>query len=331
MDEQDPREMDFERLGEGDVAEAYLQVLAGDGLPPVVRIDQDPFRIGRQTDNHLRLGDNRISRHHARIRRQGNRFLIEDARSLNGTYVDGVPVEGSHLLAPGEILQIGSYLFGFRLGTPESEEVVEGGTMIVSASAVAALDDVEALLQETRLSAAYALAAALDVRDPYTGSHADTVSRYSVAIAREMGLSRDRVAVIGLGALLHDIGKIGIPDHILRKEGPLTDEEWRTMRDHPALGKAILARMSGMEEILPVAFSHQERLDGRGYPSGIKGSEIPIGARITAAADAYHAMVSHRPYSQGRGKQATMEELQRCVGTHFDPEVIAAFIRVLSR
>lgn len=144
-----------------------------------------------------------------------------------------------------------------------------------------------------------------------------------------MGLSKAEVDRVAIGGLLHDVGKIGVPDSVLGKEGGLDSEEWGVIRQHPLLGKTILEQAPELQDVVPLVLHHQERYDGTGYPSGLEAEDIPLGARIIAAADAYHAIRSHRPYRSGRTHSETLPELIRCSGSQLDPKVVQALIRVL--
>jgi diguanylate cyclase (GGDEF)-like protein/putative nucleotidyltransferase with HDIG domain len=175
------------------------------------------------------------------------------------------------------------------------------------------------------------LAAAVDVRDRYTHSHSRVVSELSAAIARALGMDREEVSRVRIGALLHDVGKIGIPDAILTKEGPLTQEEWGIIRQHPVLGKTIVEQSPELTDVVPMVLHHQERYDGSGYPAGLAGEQIPVAARIIAVADAYHAIRSHRPYRSGRTHREAVDELSRCAGNQFDPHVVGAMLRTLEK
>jgi putative nucleotidyltransferase with HDIG domain len=172
------------------------------------------------------------------------------------------------------------------------------------------------------------LAQALDHRDTSTADHSQTVSRYGGLIARELELEEaltDRVQVAGI---LHDIGKIGLPDAILGKRGPLSDPERAEMRRHPEIGAEML-RSEELADVRAWVVAHHERTDGKGYPLGLSGEEIPLPARILAVADAYEAMTSDRPYRMAIAKQSARAELLRCAGTQFDPRVVAAFLAAL--
>jgi response regulator RpfG family c-di-GMP phosphodiesterase len=187
-----------------------------------------------------------------------------------------------------------------------------------------ALGDLEATYGTTL----WALVAALDAREHEVSNHSQRVVRYSLAIARRMGLSEGEFATLGRGALLHDIGKIGISDGILLKPGKLTDEEWVEMRRHPQIGFDILKAIPFLGGPAEIVLSHQERFDGRGYPRGLAGEAIPLGARIFAIADTYDAMTSDRPYRKRNTPEAAQAEVRRCSGTQFDPRCAEAFLAI---
>jgi putative nucleotidyltransferase with HDIG domain len=173
-----------------------------------------------------------------------------------------------------------------------------------------------------------ALSSALDVRDTETEGHARRVVRYMELIAEGLDVPIEQYASLRRGALLHDIGKIGVPDHILRKPGPLTENEWYTMKTHPDLGAKIIANIPFLEEVAVIIRAHHERWDGLGYPEGHAGERIPLGARIFAVADSFDAMTSDRPYRRGRELEAALSEIARCSGAQFDPQVVNAFLAV---
>lgn len=173
-----------------------------------------------------------------------------------------------------------------------------------------------------------ALSTALDSRDTETVGHSQRVVSYVSAIAGQLGLIDDELPGLLNGALLHDVGKIGVPDAILRKQGPLTMDEWAIMRRHPEDGYRMLRHIGFLSNALPVVLHHHERYDGTGYPDGLTGEEIPLAARIFAVADAFDAMTSQRPYRRAHSVESARLELRRCSGTQFDPEVVDAFVRV---
>jgi len=182
----------------------------------------------------------------------------------------------------------------------------------------------EAETRAAYLGTIRALAAALDARDPYTAGHSERVSQTSVVIARQMQLPEAEVAIIRLGALLHDIGKIGLADDILQKAEPLSADEYDQIKRHPALGARILRQVSFLEPHLPIVELHHERPDGHGYPFGLRGDDIPRAARIVHVADAFDAMTSARAYRPPRPPAAAMAELHLYAGTQFDPECVRA-------
>ena len=173
-----------------------------------------------------------------------------------------------------------------------------------------------------------ALVAALDAREHETSDHSQRVVRYTMAIARRMGIAGEQVDRIARGALLHDIGKIGVPDSILLKAGPLTPSEWIEMRKHPEIGHQILQSIGFLAEPAEIVLAHQERWDGGGYPRGMRGPQIPLGARIFAIADTLDAMTSDRPYRRGVSYDEARAEIARCSGTQFDPACVDAFLAV---
>jgi putative nucleotidyltransferase with HDIG domain len=188
---------------------------------------------------------------------------------------------------------------------------------------------------ETQTHEAYtgsirALAAALDARDPYTAGHSERVSMLSVAIARVLALSAEAVNVIRLGALLHDIGKIGIPDAVLLKAGPLSPTEFDIIKQHPVVGARILRTVPFLIPHIPIVELHHERPDGLGYPYGLRGDDIPMAARIVHVADAYDAITTKRAYRSARPPGNALRELRRCAGTEYHAEVIEALAAALS-
>jgi putative nucleotidyltransferase with HDIG domain len=189
----------------------------------------------------------------------------------------------------------------------------------------------EAETQSAYLGAIRALAAALDARDPYTAGHSERVSALSVLIARQLALSEAEVDIIRLGALLHDIGKIGVADHILRKPGALSADEFEQIRRHPGLGARILRKVPFLEPHLAIVELHHERPDGKGYPFGLLGDNIPLDARIVHVADAFDAMTSARAYRPARAASVALVELQRYSGTQFDPASVDALREALAQ
>jgi putative nucleotidyltransferase with HDIG domain len=193
------------------------------------------------------------------------------------------------------------------------------------ASVAAAEADTEAAYT----GAIRALATALDARDAYTAGHSERVSVLSVAIGRHLKLTADDLEVIRLGALLHDIGKIGVPDNVLMKPGKLTDTEFQTIKQHPVLGARILQSVPFLSRHLAIVELHHERPDGRGYPRGLRGDDIPLAARVVHVADAYDAMTTARAYRGARPSVDALQELWRCAGTEFHAEIVGALASAL--
>jgi putative nucleotidyltransferase with HDIG domain len=173
-----------------------------------------------------------------------------------------------------------------------------------------------------------ALGDALDLKDAETEGHSKRVTAFTIAIARAMGLSGERIRIIARGAFLHDIGKMAIPDAILRKPGSLTPEETAIMREHCYRGYQMLRKIPFLSEASDIVYAHQERYDGTGYPRGLKGDEIPLGARIFSVADTLDAITSDRPYRAAQTVAAAREEVLRYSGTQFDPEVVRVFMQM---
>jgi putative nucleotidyltransferase with HDIG domain len=173
-----------------------------------------------------------------------------------------------------------------------------------------------------------ALGDALDLKDAETEGHSKRVTAFTMAIARAMELPQDRRDIIARGAFLHDIGKMAIPDAILRKPGRLTPEEQMKMREHAFLGYQMLRKIPFLQEAANIVYSHQERYDGSGYPRGLKGDQIPLGARIFAVADTFDAITSDRPYRAAQSIPAARREIQKYAGRQFDPQVVETFMSI---
>jgi len=173
-----------------------------------------------------------------------------------------------------------------------------------------------------------ALAAALDAREHETQAHSQRVREYASTLAERLGVQGDELINVGRGALLHDVGKIGVPDSVLLKPSHLTPEEWIQMKQHPQVGYEILRRIKFLASAAEIVLTHQERWDGEGYPNGLVGTEIPLGARIFGVVDTLDAMTSDRPYRRALSFAAAREEVRRCSGTQFDPKVAKAFLSI---
>jgi putative nucleotidyltransferase with HDIG domain len=199
------------------------------------------------------------------------------------------------------------------------EEMVEERT--------AKLQQAYRFLKKSYLDSVKVLTEAIDAKDPYTRGHSDRVKRMSLAIAKQMGFSEERLENLEYGALLHDIGKIGIKDEILQKQGPLSNEEYHYIQEHPLIGVKIVEGVEFFREKLPMIRNHHEYYDGSGYPDGLAGESIPLEARIITLPDAFDAMTSARPHRGMMPLQEVLEELEKCRGKQFDPKVVEIFIR----
>ncbi len=183
-------------------------------------------------------------------------------------------------------------------------------------------------LKQSYVSTLSAMAALLETKDRTTESHSLRGVRYALELGRAAGLTAQELTDLEYGALLHDIGKVGIADAILKKTGPLTEEEWAVMRQHPTIGYNVLRNLDFLQNALPVVLHHQERFDGRGYPNGLKGEEIPILARIFTIADSFDAMTSDRPYRRAMRPEIATQEMRRNGGAQFDPRLVDIFVRL---
>ncbi|MBK9710984.1 MAG: response regulator [Kouleothrix sp.] len=204
----------------------------------------------------------------------------------------------------------------------------------VCASQIAASIDNSRLYQQLKdqnIQTIAALAAAIDARDPYTAGHSEQVRRYAVRLGEVLGLSAQRVEYIHYGALLHDIGKIGIRDYILLKPGPLTEEEYAIMQTHPTIGADILRKIKALRDVIPIIECHHERMDGQGYPRSMGGPHIREEARIVAIADAYDAMTSHRAYRKAMEPEQAFHILHNGRDTHWDGQFVEVFVQMMSQ
>ena len=192
--------------------------------------------------------------------------------------------------------------------------------------------DLEARTVRSQIEASsvLALVAALDARDNYSAEHSEALVDLTQRVAGRLGLDEEQACEVKWMALLHDIGKVGVPDAVLHKPGPLDEGEWALMRLHPEIGARIVSEVEGLSHMAPAILADHERWDGTGYPLGLAGQAIPLASRITLACDAYHAMVSHRPYRAAMSHMDAVEELTRNAGTQLDPRVVEALLGVLS-
>lgn len=281
---------------------------------------------------------------------------VVDAAGLEPSALDGstspLDIADGHKSTPGV----------FPLAPPESQSVLVGrltsregllGLMTVSSvrqkaftdpalvdlfiditnQAAVAVDNaaVYGRLEQTLWNTIRSLAEAVDAKDSYTRGHSDRVAECAEILARELDLDEETVESIRYAGYLHDTGKIGVPDAVLNKAGRLTSEEYEIIMNHPVLSHKIIEPVDFLRDVKPLVRHHHERHDGTGYPDGLAGEEIPLGAKIIGIADAYEAMTSHRPYRQAMSDDAAIEELKRCSGTQFDPMLVSVFIELVEK
>jgi putative nucleotidyltransferase with HDIG domain len=225
------------------------------------------------------------------------------------------------------VLPLGIAWYSFKLYMSKSGEVRERVNELQVTNQK--LERTNQRLEESHLSVIGALLGSLEAKDRYTEGHSAATMFHAVAVARKLGLGADEIAAVQLGALFHDIGKIGIPDGILRKPERLTEEEWIEMRLHPLIGANLLAHVPNLDRVRPIVLAHHERYDGSGYPNGISGNQIPLAAQIIAVADAFEAMTSTRPYRPAMSREAAVVELRAVSGHQLNPMVVEVFIDVL--
>lgn len=257
------------------------------------------------------------------------RPLVSNAEPGDATSVDAITSASCVLSVPlrngDEVLgalTIGTSAPGYRF---DAEDVRLLSTIANQVTMAVGNIELFTILQEAYLATVRSLAAAIDAKDAYTRGHSDRVAAYAVAIADRLGMPAEQKLALEMAAYLHDIGKIGIPEGILRKPGKLEDAEMAQMRHHPLIGASILKPVAFPWPITPIVRHHHEAWDGDGYPAGLSGHEIPLAARVLTIADSFEAMVSDRPYRKGRDPHVALGELRRCAGSQFDPELVELF------
>jgi MFS family permease len=217
--------------------------------------------------------------------------------------------------------------FSFRLYMAKSTEVRQRNEELSTVNEL--LRQTNDRLEQSHVSVIGALIGALEAKESHLSGHAATTMHYSVDVGRKLGLGADEIAAIKLGALFHDVGKIGVSESLLSKPAELTEEEWVEMRAHPMIGASLLGNVPMLDRIRPIVLAHHENFDGTGYPAGLKGSEIPLAAQIISVADSYDAMTSERPYRIALRSKQALRELRANSGTQFNPVVVEAFIQVV--
>ncbi len=296
------------------------------------------FRMDRASDTRLRVGDG-VAGTAALERRTVHVSSIEESRAHGSRQAwlleeRFVSHHATPLLIKGQVRGVLEVFQ--RAPLNPDRDWIEFLEILAGQTAIAV--DNTALFEELQRSNAQLTIAydatlegwsgALDLRDEETEGHARRVTEASIQLARALGMGGEKLVHLRRGALLHDIGKMGIPDSILRKPGPLTDEEWTIMRRHPVYAYELLAPITFLRPALDIPYCHHERWDGTGYPRGLKGEEIPIAARIFAVVDVWDALLSDRPYRPRMPREKVLEYIESQAGTHFDPDVVREFLRL---
>ncbi len=262
--------------------------------------------LGRAADADIQLEDEQASRYHASIFSMHNFYYIQDMNSTNGTFFNGTRVT-SMRLAHGDVIKMGNTEFRYVI----SEEGMFGSK------------------PEIDLETVKTLALAVEAKDPYTRGHSERVAEVAVQLARSMNLVGEDLELLRIGALLHDVGKIGVPEAVLLKKGKLSNDEFDIIKKHPAAGEKIIKPIGFLADILPVVLHHHERFDGCGYPKGLGGEDFPLFARIVQVADTFDAMTSNRPYRDPMPIEEVIKEFHRCSGSQFDPRITEVFLRII--
>ncbi len=303
------------------VGDATLQAVAHNALKWKRRIDQAARIGGEEFALLLPETDERGAFIVAeRLRRAMHRSFVDS--SIGVSFSFGVATAPTHGTDPVALLAAADG------ATAAAKDLGGDRTVIYSDEVARTLAQTGHASGELQLATVIALAEALDIRDTGTGQHSHTVGRYAELMARALGFGEDHVERVRLAGVLHDIGKIGIPDRVLSKPGPLDAEEWQEMYTHPEIGARLLSRPE-FDDLRAWILAHHERPDGLGYPRALSAEDIPVEARILAVADAYEAMTADRVYRPALGEEAARAELEAGAGTQFDPGVVEAFLRTL--
>ncbi|MHB9154904.1 MAG: HD domain-containing phosphohydrolase [Endomicrobiales bacterium] len=297
-----------------------LTIAASRGLPPEV-VQTTRLKVGEGVAG--------------RVAQTGKAIFVEDIETdVRFMRANSLQYGSrSFISAP---LRVKNRIIGvLNVNSPEAERKFEERDVrlltILADQAAITLENIELYdnLQNFYLEMVQTLARAIDAKDSYTHEHADRARHYARLIGKKLMLPEAMIRHIEYAALMHDIGKIGIDETILHKAGKLTDEEREIIKRHPAIGNKIIAPVAFLSPVAPMVLYHQEWFNGQGYPEGLAGEEIPLGARIVAAIDAYDAITSDRPYRKALPKQVAVEELNKGCGTQFDPKVVKAFLAIL--
>jgi putative nucleotidyltransferase with HDIG domain len=295
------------KLNELNLEEKRIAILQFENNTMVTAfLDAPQVVIGRSTEADLHINDKFISKTHARILFDNNSYYIEDLSSRNGTTVNGEPV--THIrLADQDVISLGRTSMRFILMDTIDENYIKN----------------------MNLQMIQSLALAVETKDPYTKGHSERVAELSEALATKMGLLQSDVERVRIAGILHDIGKIGVSEILLGKKEKLEESEYEVVKLHSMEGQNILKPLYFLNDILPAIYHHHERFDGKGYPVGLSGKDIPLWARIIQVADTYDAMTSDRPYRAALTEEQAIKEITSCSGTQFDPVIGHIMVKII--
>lgn len=271
-------------------------------------LDAPQTLIGRAKDVDLCIPDNYLSGKHARILVVHNFYHIEDLDSRNGTWVNGERVTFMRL-AHMDVIRLGQTNLCFQQTDVADEDYIH----------------------KLNLQTIQSLALAVEAKDPYTKGHSERVAKVAEHLANMIGLSDADAERVRIAGIVHDIGKIGVPETLLLTKSGLNEAEYEVVKQHVVEGKHILKPLNFLSDIIPAVYHHHERFDGTGYPDGLVGEEIPLWARIIQVADTCDAMSISRPYRAAFSKERVIDEFTRCASTQFDPNISRAMIDILRR
>jgi putative nucleotidyltransferase with HDIG domain len=299
------------------------------------------LRVGRVNGVEVKLEHSSISRHHAEIAWSEEGWVVRDLGSTNGTLLNGVRIgQAARELRPGDAVKFGKVAMSVSFYGQEDKDPGNGSqsqgsqsqarrpTRAVAGPSSTTVIGLPRANHDIVIQTVTALAQAVELRDKYTGGHTQRVTTYALLLADRLGLSPQDRRLLQIGVPLHDIGKIGVDDAVLRKPGLLTVEEFESLRSHTIRGAEILTSIPDLEAVLPIVRSHHERWDGRGYPDGLAGDAIPLLSRVVAVADAFDAMTSDRPYRKSLPLFRAFAELGAQAGAQFDPRCAHAFMEL---
>ena len=314
-----------------------LSAGAGERNAVVELVARSVLRVKRGMDHAARLGEREVALLAPECEPNEAFLVAERIRAAASRELEGLPASITVSLGvacyPEHGATAESVLHAASQGVAAAQQLGRDRTVIYSSEIASLVLAAETRSHEDRgsnLAAVLALTEVLDIRDAGTATHSQTVGRYSQTIARELGLSDELVERVRLAGILHDVGKIAVPDGVLNKPGPLDDDEFAQMKKHPEVG-ALIVDGADLKDVASWVIAHHERPDGRGYPHGLAGDEIPLEARILAVADAYEAMTVDRVYRRALPVEQAREELRRCAGSQFDPRVVEVFLAALER